>query len=192
MIINTENDAIAMKADENVKNNLGLVQVYTGNGKGKTTAALGLAMRALGNDLSVAMIQFMKPDQGSGEYVMSKKLKNFMLIPCGLPHLVDPKNITKEDRKAAKDALIKVKELLYSGKYDLFIIDEINVAMGWKLIDANEVIDMLKGRPSNIEVILTGRYAPDEIIEFADLVTEMRMVKHPYDKGIGPRKGIES
>ena len=181
-----------MKADESVKKELGLVQVYTGNGKGKTTAALGLALRALGNGLSVTMIQFMKPDQRSGEYVMSNKLENFTLIPCGLPDLVDPKNITEEDRKAAKDALNKVKELLYSKRYDLFIIDEINVAMGWKLVDVSDVIKMLKGRPKNIEVILTGRYAPEEIIKFADLVTEMRMVKHPYEKGIGPRKGIES
>jgi cob(I)alamin adenosyltransferase len=177
---------------ENVKKGLGLVQVYTGNGKGKTTAALGLALRALGNGLSVAMIQFMKPDQGSGEYVMSKELKNFELIPCGTQCLVDPRNITEEERKAARDALHKVKEMLYSGKYDLFIIDEINVAMGWKLVDTNEVIKILNERPKNVEVVLTGRYAPDEIIDYADLVTEMRMIKHPYEKGIGPRKGIES
>ncbi|MDR0334947.1 MAG: cob(I)yrinic acid a,c-diamide adenosyltransferase [Methanomassiliicoccaceae archaeon] len=181
-----------MKADENVKKELGLVQVYTGNGKGKTTAALGLTMRALGNNLNVAMVQFMKPDQGSGEYVMSKKLENFTLLPHGLDHLVDPRNITDDDREMARGALRKVKEMLYSGKYDLFVIDEINVAMGWKLVDVNEVIDMLRGRPKNVEVVLTGRYAPDEIIEFADLVTEMRMIKHPYDRGIGPRKGIES
>jgi cob(I)alamin adenosyltransferase len=134
----------------------------------------------------------MKPDQGSGEYTMSERLDNFTLLPCGLQHLVDPRNITPEDRKAAGDALLLVKELLYSGKYDLFIIDEINVAMGWKLIDVKDVIDILNGRPKNTEAVLTGRYAPDEIIEMADLVTEMRMVKHPYDKGIGPRKGIES
>jgi cob(I)alamin adenosyltransferase len=181
-----------MNSYENIKKELGLVQVYTGNGKGKTTAALGLAMRALGNDLSVAMVQFMKPDQGSGEYVMSKRLNNFILLPCGLPHLVDPRNITAEDRKAAKDALIKAKEFLYSGRYDIFIIDEINVAMGWDLVDTGDVIQMLNDRPKNTEVILTGRYAPDEIIRFADLVTEMRMIKHPYDRGIGPRKGIES
>jgi len=181
-----------MNAYDDAKKELGLVQVYTGNGKGKTTAALGLTMRALGNDLSVAMVQFMKPDQGSGEYVMSKKLDGFTLLPHGLPHLVDPRNITDGDRKAAHEALRKVKEMLYSGKYDVFIIDEINVAMGWKLVDVDDVIKMLKGRPKNVEVVLTGRYAPDEIIGFADLVTEMKMVKHPYDKGIGPRKGIES
>ena len=181
-----------MMKEDDAKSGLGLMQVYTGNGKGKTTAALGLTMRALGCGLSVCMVQFMKPDRDSGEYVMSKKLDGFTLVPCGLQHLVDPGNITAEDRRAAADALLTVKEMLYSGRYDLFIIDEINVAMGWKLIDTEEVIEMLKGRPKNTEVVLTGRYAPEEIKDMADLVTEMRMIKHPYEKGIGPRKGIES
>ncbi|MCL2711910.1 MAG: cob(I)yrinic acid a,c-diamide adenosyltransferase [Methanomassiliicoccaceae archaeon] len=181
-----------MAPNENVKKKLGLVQVYTGNGKGKTTAALGLSLRAVGNGLNVAFVQFMKYDQGSGEYIMSKRLENFSLLPYGLTHLVDPKNITEGDRKAANDALLKIKEMLYSGKYDLFIMDEINVAMAWGLVDVDTAIDILNGRPDNIEVVLTGRYAPDKIIEYADLVTEMRMVKHPYEKGIGPRKGIES
>ena len=192
MVINTEDDDISMNVDESVKKQLGLVQVYTGNGKGKTTAALGLSLRALGGGLSVAMVQFMKPDQGSGEYVMSKELNDFTLIPCGPLHLADPKNITQEDRDAARNALLLVKDMLYSGKYDLFVIDEINVAMGWGLVDVGEVIELLKGRPENTEVVLTGRYAPDRIIEFADLVTEMKAIKHPYDKGIGPRKCIES
>jgi cob(I)alamin adenosyltransferase len=181
-----------MAPNENVKKELGLVQVYTGNGKGKTTAALGLSLRAVGNDLNVAFVQFMKFDQGSGEYIIAEKLNNFSLLPCGLTHLVDPKNITEGDRKAAKDALTMIKEMLYSGKYDLFVMDEINVAMGWGLVNAADVIKMLNGRPKNVEAVLTGRYAPDEIKEYADLVTEMRMIKHPYEKGIGPRKGIES
>lgn len=181
-----------MTLEAKIKEKLGLVQVYTGNGKGKTTAALGLALRALGNGLNVAMVQFMKPDQNSGEYVMSKELKNFTLIPCGLKRLVDPQNITDADREAARSALNTAKDHLYSGRYDLFIMDEVNVAMGWGLIDVSEVMNVLKGRPENIEIVLTGRYAPDAITEYADLVTEMRMVKHPYDRGIGPRKGIES
>ena len=181
-----------MTAGKNVKKELGLLQVYTGNGKGKTTAALGLSLRALGNGLSVAIVQFMKSDQETGEYKMSKELNNFTLMPCGLSPLVNPKNPTDADRSAARDALNTAKEMLYSGKYDLFIMDEINVAMAWNLIDVKEVIDMLKCRPENTEVVLTGRYVPDEIIAIADLVTEMRMIKHPYDKGIGPRKGIES
>jgi len=180
-----------MAKEKDVKEKLGLVQVYTGNGKGKTTAALGISFRALGSGLNVAMVQFMKPEQDSGEYIMSKGIDNFTLMPCGLSHLVNPRKITEEDRAAARDALRIAKDMLYSGKYDLFIMDEVNVAMGWGLIDAADVIDMLVKRPENTEVILTGRYAPDEIIGFADLVTEMRMVKHPFDKGIGPRKGVE-
>jgi len=175
-----------------VKEGLGLIHVYTGNGKGKTTASLGLTMRALGNGLTVAMVQFMKPDQGSGEYVMSKKLENFTLIPGGLPELVDPKNISDAERAAAKEALVKVRELLYSGDYDLFIIDEANGAMSWGLISVKDMIDLLNGRPKNTEVVLTGRNAPAEIVELADYVTEMRFIKHPFDKGIGSRKGIES
>jgi len=181
-----------MTIEKCVKEQLGLVQVYTGNGKGKTTAALGLAFRAQGCGLNVAMVQFMKPEQESGEYVMSKEMKNFTLMPCGLSHLVDPNKIKEEDMAAAHDAFQTAKRMLYSGKYDLFIMDEINVAMGWNLINVNEAIEMLKNRPDNVEVVLTGRYAPEEIIEFADLVTEMRMIKHPFDRGIGSRKGIES
>ena len=180
-----------MTKKEGLKENLGLVHVYTGNGKGKTTAALGLCLRALGCGLNVAMVQFMKPEQDSGEYTMSKNIDKFTLMPCGLSHLVNPKKITEGDRAAAKEALQIAKDLLYSGKYDLFVMDEVNVAMGWGLIDAKEVIDILIDRPENTEVVLTGRYAPDEIIGFADLVTEMRMVKHPFDKGIGSRKGVE-
>jgi cob(I)alamin adenosyltransferase len=181
-----------MTVDKSVKKELGLLQVYTGNGKGKTTASLGLSLRALGNGLSVAIVQFMKSDQETGEYRMSKELKNFVLMPCGLSPLVNPKNPTDADRSAAREALDIAKSMLYSGKYDLFIMDEINVAMAWGLIDIKEVIGMLKDRPMNTEVVLTGRYVPDEIVAIADLVTEMRMIKHPYDKGIGPRKGIES
>jgi cob(I)alamin adenosyltransferase len=191
-VINTYDNTIAIKMPEKMRKELGLVQVYTGNGKGKTTAALGLALRALGNGLSVAMVQFMKPDQGSGEYILSKELKNFELIPCGEECLVDPRNITAEDRKAAKDALDLLKKMLHSGKYDLFIVDEINVAMGWGLVDTDEFIKILDGRPKNVEVVLTGRYAPEKIIEYADLVTEMKMIKHPYERGIASRRGIES
>ena len=181
-----------MTLNKSVKDKLGLVQVYTGNGKGKTTAALGLSLRAMGGGLSVAIVQFMKPEQESGEYVMSKELKNFTLLPCGPANLVDPKNPTEEDRSAARLALQTAKDMLYSEKYDLFVMDEVNVAMAWGLIDIKEVISILNGRPKNTEVVLTGRYAPDEIIEFADLVTEMRLIKHPYNIGIGSRKGIES
>ncbi|MCL2786825.1 MAG: cob(I)yrinic acid a,c-diamide adenosyltransferase [Methanomassiliicoccaceae archaeon] len=180
-----------MTLDAKIKKELGLVQVYTGNGKGKTTASLGLALRAMGTGLSVGMIQFMKHELEGGEYEMSKVLDNFTLISRGPKYLLDPNNLTEEDGKVAYEALETAKEMIYSEKYDLFIMDEINTATGWKLIDVKDVIEMLKNRPKNIEIVLTGRYAPDEIIEYADLVTEMRKIKHPFDKGVDARKGIE-
>jgi cob(I)alamin adenosyltransferase len=166
------------------------VQVYTGPGKGKTTASLGLAFRASGRGLNVLMIQFLKPADNYGEHMAAEKVPNFTILPLGLDHMVSkvPKEI---DYKVARETLQRAKDEIYSGKYDLVILDEINNAMNWKLLNPTEVIDMLRGRPKNVEVVLTGRDAPKEIIEYADLVTEMRMIKHPFDKGIGARKGIE-
>jgi len=180
-----------MVLDEKIKSELGLVQIYTGNGKGKTTASLGLALRAMGNGLRVGMIQFMKHELSGGEYEMSKILDNFTLISRGPKHLLDPNGLTEHDRMVAYEALETAEEMIYSEKYDLFIMDEVNTAMGWKLIDPKDVIKMLNNRPANIEIVMTGRYVPDEIIEYADLVTEMKMIKHPFSKGIGARKGIE-
>ncbi len=182
---------ISMSCDESIKQELGMVQVYTGNGKGKTTAAFGLCFRAVGRGLKVAMVQFMKSDEGYGEQTSAKDLKNFELFPLGLDCLVgrDP---TPEDYAAAEETLTKAKELIYSDEYDLVVLDEVNVAIEWKLIKEKDVLDMLKGRPENIEVVLTGRYATEGIIEYADLVTEMKCIKHPYDCGIMARKGIEN
>jgi len=175
---------------DEIKKELGLVQVYTGNGKGKTTASMGLGFRAAGGDLEVLMIQFLKPAENYGEHVSAGKLDNFTMMPLGLDHMIG-KVPRAEDIRIAEETLSKAKELIYSGKYDLVILDEINVAMSWKLLDPQKVIDMLKGRPDNIEIVLTGRGAPEKIIEYADLVTEMRLIKHPFDKGIRARKGIE-
>jgi cob(I)alamin adenosyltransferase len=180
-----------MALDAKIKKELGLVQVYTGNGKGKTTASLGLALRAMGTGLNVGMVQFMKSERPDGEYRMAGILDNFTMVSFGPKHFLDPGKLTDEDRREAYNAFNTAKEMIYSGKYDLFIMDEINTAMGWNLIDAKDVMKMLNGRPENIEIVMTGRYVPDEIIEFADLVTEMRMIKHPFEKGIGARKGIE-
>ena len=180
-----------MTLNSDIKKELGLVHVYTGNGKGKTTASLGLAMRALGTGMSVGMVQFMKSERPDGEYEMSKRLDGFTLISIGPNHLLHPDSLTKEDHVTANEAFRTAKEMIYSGKYDLFIMDEINTTAAWKLIDTKDVISMLEGRPKNIEVVMTGRYAPDEFIEFADLVTEMKHIKHPFDKGIGARRGIE-
>ncbi|MDR2698199.1 MAG: cob(I)yrinic acid a,c-diamide adenosyltransferase [Candidatus Methanoplasma sp.] len=173
-----------------IKSELGLVQVYTGNGKGKTTAALGLAFRAAGRGLEILMIQFLKPPANYGEHISAEKVPNFTILPLGLDHMLSkvPRDI---DIKIARETLQRAKEEIYSGKYDLVILDEINVAMDWKLLSPDEVIGMLKGRPKNIEIVLTGRGAPNEIVEYADLVTEMVPVKHPFDKGTGAREGIE-
>lgn len=175
---------------QDIKKELGLVQVYTGNGKGKTTASLGLAFRAAGRGLEVLMIQFLKPPENYGEHISSEKFDNFTILPLGLDHMVS--KVPKEkDIKLANETLERSKEEIYSGKYDLVILDEINVAMCWGLLDPKKVIAMLEGRPDNVEIILTGRGAPPEIIEYADLVTEMTMIKHPFDKGTRARKGIE-
>ncbi|MCL1811197.1 MAG: cob(I)yrinic acid a,c-diamide adenosyltransferase [Methanomassiliicoccaceae archaeon] len=173
-----------------IKSKLGLVQIYTGNGKGKTTASLGLAFRASGRGLEVLMIQFLKPPEDYGEHLAAEKVPNFTILPLGLNHMMS-KVPRETDIKLARETLKRAEEEIYSGKYDLVILDEINNAMSWKLLSPEEVITMLKGRPENIEVVLTGRGAPKEIVEYADLVTEMTLIKHPFDKGVRARKGIE-
>ena len=173
-----------------IKNELGLVQVYTGNGKGKTTASLGLAFRATGRGLEVLMIQFLKPPENYGEHISAKNIPNFTILSLGLDHMLSrvPRDV---DIKVARETLQRAKEEICSGRYDLVILDEINNAMDWKLLSPEEVIGVLKGRPKNVEIVLTGRGAPKEIIEYADLVTEMVLIKHPFDKGTDARKGIE-
>lgn len=178
------------KISADIKEGLGLVQVYTGNGKGKTTAALGLAFRAAGRGLNVIMVQFMKPPENYGEHIAAERFDNFTILPLGLDHM--KQRVDKEDDiSVSQKTLEKAKELIYSDEYDLVIMDECNVAMSRHLIDVDEVIDMLRNRPENIEIVLTGRKAPQKIIDYADLVTEMKMIKHPFDKGISARKGIE-
>lgn len=174
-----------------IKEKLGLVQVYTGNGKGKTTCAMGLAFRAVGCGLKVVMVQFLKPDCGYGEQLSAKRLDNFEMIPMGADHMCGQKVPKEEDLALTRKAMEKSREVLTSGEYDLVILDEINNSMRFKHVSAQEVIELLESRAPNTEVVLTGRGAPEEIIDYADLVTEMTMVKHPMDRGIPARKGIE-
>ena len=184
----------------------GMVQVYTGAGKGKTTASLGLAMRALGHGFDVCMIQFLKGGTYLGEIESAKKFKNFKLKQFGIDcpwaeQLKDGKKICgscrycfsvlKEDQKLGREALEAAKEAVSSGKHDLVILDEINVAMNIGLVDTQEIIKMLKNKAKETEVVLTGRNAPKEIIDFADLVTEMKLIKHPMLNGHPSRMGIE-
>jgi cob(I)alamin adenosyltransferase len=169
----------------------GLVQVYTGNGKGKTTAAFGLALRAVGRGLKVYVIQFIKGGFDYGELYVVDKLPNLELKAFGRGKFITEKPAGKEDVKLAEEALALAEAVVRSGKYDIVILDEINVALHLGLIKTEKVLELMKNRPKHVELILTGRYAPNEIIEVADLVTEMREVKHPFNKGYQARKGIE-
>jgi len=167
----------------------GYVHVYTGNGKGKTTAAFGLAMRAVGQGLRVAVVQFMKGIE-YGEVIAARRL-GIEVYQFGTKEFVDPKSPREIDIKLANDAIKKAEEIVFSRKYDLVILDEINVAMSFGLISVKRVIDLIEKKPENVELVLTGRYAPEEIVERADLVTEMREIKHYFRAGVTARKGIE-
>jgi cob(I)alamin adenosyltransferase len=169
----------------------GLVEVYTGEGKGKTTAAFGLALRAVGRGLRVYVIQFIKGGFDYGELYVVDRLPNLTLKAFGRGKFVMAKPPEKEDVGFAREAFELAKKVVMSGECDLVILDEVNVALSLNLINVDEVLELVKGKPLHVEVVLTGRGAPDELVEVADLVTEMREVKHPYRKGVGARKGIE-
>lgn len=169
----------------------GCTQVYTGNGKGKTTASLGLALRAVGRGLKVCVFQFIKGGGPYGEHLIADKLAPFFtIIQTGRPGWVNTKDI-REDRLLAQDALQQARQLLISGDYDLFICDEINGAVGFGLIDVEQVLELIALRPEKTELVLTGRNADEKIIAAADLVTEMREIKHYYTAGVPARTGIE-
>ena len=169
----------------------GLIQVYTGNGKGKTTAALGLAIRALGHGAKVHIIFYMKGKFPYGEREILSKLPNLSYQVFGHEHLIDPNNVKEDETEQAREALKASRLAIQSNKYDLVILDEINVACSWKLIDIQDVLELISNKPSKVEVVLTGRYADQRIIDKADLVTSMDEIKHPYRNGIEARKGIE-
>ncbi len=168
----------------------GYVQVYTGNGKGKTTAAIGLSIRAVGAGLKVFIGQFVKGMHYS-ELDSLRKYEGFITVKqfgrdCFIFH--DPR---PEDIQCACDGLREAREIVMGGEYDLVVLDEINIALFYKLFSVEDVLDIIKNKPSHVELVLTGRYAPEEIIEAADLVTEMREIKHYYQQGVNARTGIE-
>lgn len=169
----------------------GLIQVYTGNGKGKTSAAFGLALRAIGNGLKVFVIQFIKGGFDYGELEAVKSLPNLELRTFGRGKFIIQSPPEKEDVKLAREGFELAKKVVQSGDFDIVILDEINVAMHLKLIKVNEVLDLIQQKPKHVELVLTGRNAPSEIVKIADLVTEMKEIKHPYTLGVQPRKGIE-
>jgi cob(I)alamin adenosyltransferase len=170
----------------------GLIQVYTGNGKGKTTAALGLAFRAAGHGFKILMIQFMKGNIQYGEIESAKKLLPYLTIrQMGRETFVSKANPDPVDTEWAQKGFALAKEAILGGHYDMVILDEINVAVDYGLISLSELLQLLGSKPETVELILTGRDAKPEILEKADLVTEMVERKHYYAKGVKARKGIE-
>jgi len=169
----------------------GLVEVFTGEGKGKTSAALGVALRALGQGLRVHIVFFMKGDFPYGEQKILSELSNITFERFGFQDFVDPANVKPEEKEEAQKALEAARRAMLSQKYNVVILDEANVAVAWKLVDIDDVIKLVRDKPEKVELILTGRYADPRLIELADLVTDMVKVKHPYDKGVLSRKGID-
>ena len=169
----------------------GLVEVFTGEGRGKTSAAIGTVLRALGNDLNVFIVAFMKAGRPSGEWTMLAGMPNVTVTRFGAKGFADPAHPTGEDREQAGLALAAAREAMLSGEHDVIVLDEVNVAAAWRLIDPADVIRLIEDKPGNVELILTGRGADKEIVRMADQVTELLNIKHPYEEGTGARKGID-
>ena len=171
---------------------IGLIQVYTGEGKGKTTSALGQALRAKGRGLRVKVYQFLKSPQSSGEHFAASLLgPDLEIIPLGRKGFVTRRGVQKEDTDLAQAGLEQARRAMSEGSVDLLVLDEINMVVSLGVLPLAEVLSFLDQRPARVEVVLTGRGAPREILNRADLVTEMRLVKHPYKQGVKAREGIE-
>ncbi|UCE92448.1 MAG: cob(I)yrinic acid a,c-diamide adenosyltransferase [Methanobacteriota archaeon] len=170
---------------------MGRVHVITGPGKGKTTSAFGLAMRAAGHDLRVCIVQFMKTGDVTGEVIAAERLKNVSVAQFGTGRFVGGSGASDDDRRSARKAMAHARKQASSGRCDLLVLDEVNVAAFFGLVSAQEVIDLLEARSEGLEVVLTGRNAPDEFIEYADYVSHIDTVKHPFDEGVSARKGVE-
>jgi cob(I)alamin adenosyltransferase len=173
------------------KSTKGLVLVFTGDGKGKTSAALGIALRAAGHGLRVHIVFFMKGEFPYGEQKALAELPTITISRFGFKKFVNRSDIKPEEKQEASKALIAARKAMLSLKYDVVVLDEVNVAASWKLIDVEEVLQLIKDKPENVNLILTGRYADPRVIKAADLVTEMVKIKHPYDNGVLARKGID-
>ena len=172
----------------------GLIIIHTGPGKGKTTAALGLGFRAVGQGLKVLMVQFIKGSWHYGELDAARALgeDRFKILPMGRGFVkVGAEKPDPEDIRLVEQAWQYGSEKIRSGEYDLVILDEINYAISYKMLDPERVLEALKQKPERVHVVLTGRNAHPGLVELADLVTEMREIKHPYQKGISAQRGIE-
>lgn len=170
----------------------GLIQIYTGNAKGKSTAAFGLAVRAAGHGFKVVVIQFMKTGAYYGEVNGLKRLApEVELYSYGKEGFVHRRGVTPEDISLAHEALAHGERALLDPETDILILDEINNALYFQLLTVEEVLNLLDKKPEHVEVVMTGRNAPQELVEKAHLVTEMKEIKHPFHQGIDSRKGIE-
>jgi cob(I)alamin adenosyltransferase len=170
----------------------GMTQVYTGDGKGKTTAALGVAMRAVGYGYKTFIIQFMKGSVKYGELESAKKFfPNIMIRQFGRECLVRQDTLDQEDIRLAQEAVLLAHKVLTGGQFDIVVLDEITIALAYGLISEAEVLQLMSERPAHVELIITGRKATPEIVKRADLVTEMVEVKHYYHTGVNARVGIE-
>ncbi|MBA7467467.1 Corrinoid adenosyltransferase [subsurface metagenome] len=169
----------------------GLVQIFTGDGKGKTSAALGAVLRASGHGLKTYIVFFMKGSYPYGESRILPQLPNVDMVRFGLTTFCDPNNVKPEEKEQARLALAAARKAMLSGNYDLVVLDEVNVAVAWKLIEVDEVIRLIEDKPLDVELILTGRNADTRLVQLADYVTECLKIKHPYDEGVVARRGIE-
>lgn len=174
----------------------GYIQVYTGNGKGKTTASLGLAMRALGRNWKVLIIMFTKGGNDYGELNSFRELspqisENLKIVQAGLDRIIYKSNQTQKDEEEIKKGWELAKSAIKNHDYQLIILDEANIAIDLEILDVNEVVDVLKNKPEDVEIVLTGRNAHPKIIEIAHLVSNIEPVKHYWDIGVSARKGIE-
>jgi cob(I)alamin adenosyltransferase len=168
----------------------GLVIVYTGNGKGKTTAALGLAFRALGRDLPVAVVQFIKGKWKTGERSFAESLPQLTFHVMGLGFTWDSDDLSR-DKAAAQAAWQRARELIASGAHAIVILDELTYVINYGFVALDEVLAAIAARPPHVHVVVTGRRAPDALVAVADLVTEMKSVKHPFERGVRAQPGID-
>ncbi len=168
-----------------------MLQVYTGDGKGKTTAALGVAFRAAGYKLKTMMFSFLKDDPGYGEAMAASYLPGFILRQVGRDAFVNFKNPAAEDLQLCRSGWEEAKSAICRKQADVFILDELNIVLAASMLPIDEVIAFLRQYKNDVEIIVTGRYAPEEIIKIADLVTEIREVKHYFHKGVSSRNGID-
>jgi len=172
--------------------NRGMVAIFTGDGKGKTTAAIGTVVRAAGHGLRSFVVFFLKGKNFvHGEMKSLAGMNNISLADFGQNGWVDKDNVTAENIEQEKQALTTARDAMLSGNYDIIVLDEVNIALEYGLLDVEEVIKLIKDKPKKVELILTGRNANPKLVQIADLVTEMLMIKHPYAKGVKARKGID-